>query len=226
MLSALVCCGDAKRADRELGTTLVWRREISRRVVTHMEAARSAVRERPRLLLVERDWPPAAAFTRDVREDEATRRTSIAVYAPSEFDPVEMELLQSGANAVLRLPATREWDKRLARLLHVPPRQAVRVPVFVEVETEMAKRTTLGTSLDLSENGILVQAPSLELGAEILFALRLPGVDEPIRGRARVVRVADDDCFGLEYSELDGECLQAIRNFVLERAGLKGAGEP
>lgn len=221
MLRALVCCADERQADRQLGATLVWRREVARRVVTDVEAARAAVLEHPRLLLVERDWPWAAQLLRDVREDDRTRHTSIAVYAPADFDPLEMELLQAGANAVLRLPADREWDKRLARLLHVPPRQAVRVPVFVEVETETATRAALGTSLDLSENGILVQVPSLALGSEITFAFRLPGLPEPIRGRARVVRVAPDDCFGLEYSELEGDCLESIRDFILKRQARK-----
>src|SRR6187401_1602180 len=118
MLTALVCCTDVRRADADLRPSLVWRKEVTRRVVTHLEAARDAIRERPRLLLVERDLPWAAAFTRDIRGDEKTRATSIAVYAPPEFDPVEVELLDSGANAVLRLPVSRDWDKRLARLLH------------------------------------------------------------------------------------------------------------
>ena len=96
-----------------------------------------------------------------------------------------MDLLSSGANAVLRLPVDRAWDKRIARLVHVPPRHSVRVPVFVEVETEGAVRTTLGTSVNLSENGILIEAQALDLGAEILFAFRLPAAPDPVRGRAR-----------------------------------------
>ena len=203
----------------------MWRSEVARRVVTDVDAARDAIRETPRLLLVERDLPWAAAFTRDVRRHDKTRGTSIAVYAPSEFDAVEMELLQSGANAVLRLPASREWDKRLSRLLHVPPRQAVRVPMFVEVQAGDAKRTTLGSTLNLSETGVLVHAPAdLELRADIAFAFRLPGSVDPVKGRARVVRVAGEDCFGLEFSELDGDCLDAIRNFVTRRVAKRAAG--
>ncbi len=226
MLRALVCCADARKAESDLGPTLLWRKEVLRRVVTRADAARSAVRELPRLMLVERDLPWAADLTRDVRGAETTRTTSIAVYAPPEFDPVEMELLQSGANAVLRLPVTRDWDKRLARLLHVPPRQAVRVPMFVEVEGGVSRRTTLGSTLNLSETGLLVQAPSLELHGEITFAFRLPGAVEPVRGRARVVRVGTDaDSFGLEFSELEGDCLEAIRNFVTRRVARDGAAK-
>ncbi len=214
MLRVLVGCTDARRAGEDLGQTLLWRRDVNRQVVTALGEARAAIRERPSLALLERDVPWAAGFIREVREDVATRATSIAVYAPGEIDPVEMDLLSSGANAVLRLPVTRDWDKRLARLLQVPPRQAVRVPVFVEVQTEGAIRTTLGTSVNLSESGILLQAQALDLGSELMFAFRLPGATEPVRGRARVVRMAADDGFGLEFSEISGECLQVIRAFV------------
>lgn len=224
MLRVVVCCADAARADLDLGSSRLWRRDVYRRVVTDAEGAREAVRHRPRLVLLERDLPWAASFIRAVREDEATRSTSIAVYAAGEFDPVEAELLQSGANAVLRLPATRGWDKPLSRLLHVPPREAVRVPVYVEVETADDRRTALGTTVNLSETGILIQGPPLDLRAEIECAFRLPGAEDDVRGRARVVRVAAEDSFGIEFSEIDGECLEAIRDFVVRRAGKNPAG--
>ena len=214
MLRVLVGCTDSRRAAEDLGRTLLWRRDVNRDVVTALGGARAAIRERPSLALLERDLPWAAGFIRELREDAATKATSIAVYASGEMDSVEMDLLASGANAVLRLPAGREWDKRLARLLQVPPRQAVRVPVFVEVQSEGAVRTTLGTSVNLSESGILLQAQALDLGSELIFAFRLPGATDPVRGRARVVRMAADDSFGLEFSEISGECLQSIHAFV------------
>jgi hypothetical protein len=210
----LVGCTDARRAADELRQTLLWRSDVTRQVVTALGPARAAIRERTALALLDRDLSWAAEFIRGVREDDATKATSIAVYARGEMDPVEMDLLSSGANAVLRLPVDRAWDKRLARLVHVPPRHSVRVPVFVEVESEGAVRTTLGTSVNLSENGILVEAPALDLGSEIAFAFRLPAAPDPVRGRAKVVRVAADRNFGLEFSEISGESLQVIRAFI------------
>jgi hypothetical protein len=214
VLRVLVGCTDTRRADEELAGTLLWRSDVQRQVVTALGAAHAAVRERPALVLLQRDVPWAADFIREVREDDAIKVVSIAVYAPGEVDPAEMELLAAGANAVLRMPVTRDWDKRLARLLQVPPRQAVRVPMFVEVEAEGAIRTTLGTSVNLSENGVLIQAPALDLGSDLGFAFRLPGASEPVRGRARVVRMAGEDSFGLEFNEISGESLQIIRAFV------------
>ena len=206
------------RAAGDLGQTLLWRKDVKRQVVTALGPAQAGIRERPSLALLERDLPWAAGFIRAVREDDATRATSIAIYAPGDMDPVEMDLMAAGANAVLRLPVDRDWDKRLARLVHVAPRQAVRVPVFVEVETEGAVRTTLGTSVNLSETGLLLQAQALDLGAELIFAFRLPGAADPVRGRARVVRMGPDDGFGLEFCDISGECVELIRAYV-SRAG-------
>ena len=79
-------------------------------------------------------------------------------------------------------------------------------------------RTTLGTSVNLSESGVLIQAQALDLGSDLGFAFRLPGATEPVRGRARVVRLGGDACCGLEFSEISGESLQVIRAFVTRTA--------
>jgi hypothetical protein len=213
-MRVLVGCTDSRRADDDLAGTLLWRSDVHRQVVTTISAAQAGVRDTVSLILLERETPWAPDFIRRVRENDSRRGTSIAVYASGEMDGVEMDLMAAGANAVLRLPVTREWDKRLARLLQVPPRQAVRVPVFVEVETEGARRTTLGTTVNLSENGFLIEASALDLGTELDFAFRLAGAADPVRGRARVLRVAADDAFGLEFTDISGESLQAIRAFV------------
>ena len=217
-MRVLVGCRDGVRADEELAGTIVWRSNAPREVVTSLGAASAALLDRPSLVMVERDVPWARELITAVRESDDTRAASIAVYGDEGDTHVELELLAAGANAILRLPATPDWDKRVARLMQVPPRQSVRVPVFVQVESGSSVRTTLGTSVNLSEHGLLLQAPALDLGAEVQFALRLPNVAETVRVRGRVVRVGADDSFGLEFTEINGDCLQAVRDYV-KRAG-------
>ena len=73
MLRVLVGCTDTRRAAEDLGKTLLWRGDVSRQVVTTLGAARAAIRERPSLVVFERDVPWAAGFIREVREEDATR---------------------------------------------------------------------------------------------------------------------------------------------------------
>ena len=94
----------------------------------------------------------------------------------------------------------------------------------VEVEAGGEKHITLGRTMNLSETGMLVQSPAqLHLREDVGFTLRLPGSD-PVRGRARVVRASGPDCFGIEFSELEGDCLDDIRDFVTLRMAPGAAG--
>jgi hypothetical protein len=214
--NVLICAeGDLGPA---LETTLVWRGEFTRRIVASLE---EALKFAPlaRLVLVERDLPWAVELVRSIRQEAATRSLSVAVVAPDDFLPVEMELLQAGANGVLRLPADSDWDKRLARLLQVAARRKARAAIQLQVEA------TFGPSgepfgaetVDVSESGMLVESGvPLGLGLEVDFAFQLPGRPGLVAGRARVARVAAHHRYGLEFTDLGGEALDQLREFLQE----------
>ena len=119
MTAVLICShGDL---DGDLGGTLLCREDIERQVTTKLEEAQMlAVAARPRLVVIDRDLPWAARIVSALREDPSTRGLSLVVMARGDFDPAEVELLEAGANAILRLPAGPEWDERLERLMDVP----------------------------------------------------------------------------------------------------------
>jgi len=122
MLSALICSHTDLEGD--LGQTLLWRHDVDRHVAGRLEEARMmALAARPTIVVVDRDLPWAGRLVTALREDPSTRGVSIAVVARGDFDPGEIELLESGANAVLRLPVDRGGDERLERLAHVPVRK-------------------------------------------------------------------------------------------------------
>lgn len=125
MTAVLICShGDV---EQDLGATLLWREDIERHVIAKMEEAQMlAVAARPRLVVIDRDLPWAARVVAALREDPATRGLSLVVMARGDFDPAEVELLECGANAILRLPAGPEWNERLERLLDVPVRKEAR----------------------------------------------------------------------------------------------------
>ena len=55
----------------------------------------------------------------------------------------------------------------------------------------------------------------LDLGQELAFALQLPGIAGLVSGRARVVRLTRPFAYGLEFTNLQGEVLDRLREFLL-----------
>ncbi|MCU0241712.1 MAG: PilZ domain-containing protein [Vicinamibacteria bacterium] len=209
-----------------LAETLVYRNDVERRQAASLEAALAALAAgRVDIVLIDRDLPNAVRLVQRVRRDARNRNVSVAVIAPGDFDVVEMELLEAGANAVLRLPAGPEWDERLARLITVPVRREARFPVVFEVEakTGVAIHSVMALAVNISSNGMLVETDfCLKVGDDIDLRFRLPSGGEVVAGCARVVRQAACNRFGVEFYGLEGEGCSQIERFVeqLANAGL------
>lgn len=218
---ALICCREDAGLEADLKGTVLWRREFMRFAAAALGTAQTMAAKRPDITLVDRDVEWALPFLRWVRGNDAIRGISIAVLARGEVDPAEMEMLEAGANAILRLPAGPEWDKRLTRLIHVAIRREIRFPVFFKFgAAPMGGWAPIrGVTLNISETGMLIECGGLEIGSEVHFAFQLPGRTEVIRGRARVSRQAAPGQFGLEFSELAGEYLEQILGFVKSTQG-------
>ncbi|HEU5319771.1 MAG TPA: hypothetical protein VFX28_03145, partial [Methylomirabilota bacterium] len=169
MPQALICAQVDLASDLE-GTAL-WREGLDRLTAATPEQARAmAAAARPELVLIDRDLPRAAALVATLRQDAATRRASIAVIARGDFEASELELLEAGANAVLRLPAGPDWDERLTRLITVPLRRDARFPVHFRVQALLPGSDTLpATALNVSRSGLLLEARlgALAVGEEL-----------------------------------------------------------
>jgi hypothetical protein len=226
MVVALVC----SEADLgpELQSTALCRDAIElERAQDVDEARRKAVETRPGIVLVDRDADWALSLVRGLRQDAATRNLSLAVLARDDFDPIEVELLEVGANGVLRLPPDANWDVRLQRLIDVPMRREARFPVRLEVEARSGVRASTATVINLSVNGLLMEsAVKLRVGTDVDLRFALPEEPEPILGTAQVVRIAGRSRYGLEFYGLEGEGGARVRRFVSgETAAAPGPGE-
>lgn len=217
MPEVLIC--STAEIEPALTETMLWRQEFKRRFARTLEEAhRAALAARPAIVLVDRDLPWAVDVVKAIRQDAATRSCSLAIVARGDFQAAELELLEAGANAVLRLPADAEWDKRLARLLQVTARREARVPIHLQLEATLGPEEPFtARTVNVSETGLLVQsAIPLGLGRELDFAFQLPGTSGLISGRARVARLASRGGYGLEFTDLDGEILERLRAFLRE----------
>jgi len=216
MPQALIC-SEADLAP-DLARTVLWREGLDRLTAASYEQARMmAVAARPELVLVDRDLPRAAALVSALRQDEGTRRASIAVVARGDFEAVEVELLGAGADAVVRLPPGRGWDERLMRLVTIPVRRQARLPVSFRVQALLQGSGTLrATALNLSRSGLLLEARlgALAVGEEVDLEVDLPGHAEPLPAQGRVVREAGPGQFGVQFLRLEDHARQRIDSFV------------
>ncbi len=203
MTAVLIC--SHRDVKEDLGGTLLWRDDIERHVVAKMEEAQMlAVAARPRLVVIDRDLPWAARILTTLRADPSTRALSLVVMARGDFDPAEVELLEDGANAILRLPAGPEWNERLERLMDVPVRKEARFPVSFDVEASInGSGAANAQALNLSASGMLIETEvALKVQDEVRLQVGLPVSIDPLRIPGQVVRVAAPSQFGVEFRGL------------------------
>jgi DNA-binding response OmpR family regulator len=210
----LICAPSS--LESELGGTPLWRAEMERHTATRAEEARMlAAANRPDLIAVDRDLPGAPGLVADLRADAATRRSSIVVLARGDLDPVEVELLEAGANAVLRLPPGPDWEARLRALLAVPVRRQARLAVKLQVEGFRAGGVPVeGVALDLSQTGMLIEVrTALRPGDDLDLRFHTPD-KALVEARARVVRQAGPVRYGIQFASLGTAERDRIRRFV------------
>jgi CheY-like chemotaxis protein len=221
---ALICTQAELEAD--LGHTLLWRAGMERHVATRLEDARMmALAARPDIVIVDRELPRCDQLVAALREDPSTRGLSIVVAARGDFDPAEVELLEAGANAILRLPAGPEWDERLPRLMDVPVRRDARFTVHFDVDAAVGVGDPAAAlAINLSMSGMLLESPiPLSVGDEIRLSFQIPDSEARVQAAARVVRLAGPGQYGVEFRRVEGDATHHLRAFVTGAAGVEPA---
>ena len=221
MPTVLICAADP--LTDELHGTILWRDDIERHVAARFEDAFTiAVAARPTLIVVGLDLPQADRLVEDLRQDPTTRGTSIVVVARGEFTTRELDLLQVGANAVLRLPASPSWDERLSELMSVPARRADRLAISIQFEGRADTRieTVCGTIVNVSTSGMLLEASiALDIGVDLDFAFSLPQSNDLVEGSGRVVRRDGAQRYGVRFYGLEGDGAERVGRFVDRGSG-------
>jgi CheY-like chemotaxis protein len=215
MPSVLICSTSGTNV---LSRTLLSRDGVSCQVAKRPEdALRVASEIHPSLVLVDSTFPAAEQLIQRLRNEPRTRTLSIAVMARGDFDPGEVKLIEAGANAILRLPVGPEWDERLGELIRVPPRRAGRLSAELRFEAMGGtfKEVAVGTVLNLSEHGMLVETDvAIPLGVDIDFKIHLRDESKPLKGCGRVVRQDAGYRIGVRFFAFESQGLVRVRRFV------------
>jgi CheY-like chemotaxis protein len=201
----------------ELGDTVLFRRNVERLPASRAEdVQRLAASGRIDVIVVDSALPGAAGVVAVLRQDAATRATAIVALGRSEFGFGHLDLLEAGANAILPLPPDHDWDDRLTRLINVPVRATTRFPVDMAIEGGLLNGLCLsGRALNLSVHGLLLECPHpLEVGQDLRFSLEMSGAGGAVRGTGTVVRVAGENCFGVELTHVEGDGRVRIKRYV------------
>jgi hypothetical protein len=212
-MPVVLICASSSLED-ELNKTLLWRADMERHEAVRYEQALSmAVAARPDVVVVDRVFPRALDLVGAVRRDPSTRGCSMVVVADGDFEPAEVELLEAGANAILRFPSGDDWDTRLDRLLNVPVRREARFSVSFAVETTHGGETMAGQARNLSAHGMLLQSLApLAIGDLLSFSFALP--DAAIDGSGTVMRHAGGNHYGVFFEQLERDGRTQIQRFV------------
>lgn len=201
----------------ELQGTALFRQNVERlRASRPEEVQRIADAGRLDLVVVDSALPGAAGLVTALRQDPVTRATAIVALGRSEFGFGHLDLLEAGANAILPLPADRDWDDRLMRLIHVPVRKTTRFPVNMAIDGgRLSGLSVSGRALNLSVHGLLLECPHpLQVGEDLRLSFAMPEVGSGVKGTGTVVRVAGPERFGVEFTHVEGDGRVRIKRYV------------
>lgn len=210
----VLICGKGPLADA-LSRTPLGREDIQRhRAETPAAAMAAAPKVAPRLVLIDRDLSGVSGLIRQLRTTPPTVLASIVVVAGSDFDPTEIELLEQGANAVLRFPPDAEWEQRLERLLSVPVRKQLRIKADLTFQGLFGDSEMTGRTLNVSRTGMLIECHAdAQIGERFGFKLHF-GFDDVVEGQARVVRFAGPNQFGCEFFDLEPWAQRKVELYI------------
>ena len=199
--------------ESDLCRTLFWREDLERYVAEKAEEARMlALATEPHVVVVERDLPGIESLVDALRTLTLPHPVSIVALSHEAGAPEDDDRV----NAVLSLPPGPEWDDRLDKVLEMPTRKQVRYDVRFDVETLLQRAGShRGLALNMSSGGILIECPGLGLhpGDDVSLNLPIPG-QQPVEGRARVVRQPDPARIGLRFEAFAGNGDAQVRDFL------------
>ncbi|MEO5762842.1 MAG: PilZ domain-containing protein [Vicinamibacteria bacterium] len=203
MAVVLIC--STRSLDGILKDTVLFRSGIER------EQVRTAAELQTRLgaggvalACIHRDVAGIEALIRALRRSPALKRISFIILSDADFDPSEVELLEAGANAILRLPPGDDFNDRVGRLMEVPARRDVRLPVRLQVvATEGFGSIVPVLCQNISSSGILIESNHhLNMGDEINVALRFEDSGELFAAVAHITRTAGPNRYGARFVEI------------------------
>lgn len=162
--------------------------------------------------------------------ESACVRSAVVLLAESQDLEKAEKLVGAGANRVLvRGREHGELQNAVAGLLGVAQRVSVRIMARVEVAVATGHTAVLCQTENVSQTGMLLRTDrQLALGSKVGFEFLPPGLADPIRGKAQVVRHASLGRegvmgVGLRFLEVSSADQRRLDAFVGSTVGVGAA---
>jgi DNA-binding response OmpR family regulator len=164
--------------------------------------------------------PDGIELARQMRAGGLNQKTPIVIITGETDRAVLTRAFQVGANFFLFKPVQRQ---RLLRLIRVTEdsimrerKRFTRIRRHCKVTMESGEQHLHGTTLDLSLNGLLVQAGEVfTVGSRVQFRLELKSGTPSLGASARVMRLVGDDCMGLQFENVGAADSTRLEEFLL-----------
>ncbi len=164
--------------------------------------------------------PDGIELARQIRASRVNASTVIVMITGEEDRTVMKRAFEAGVEFFLFKPVERSKLLRLIRATEGPiereRRRSTRVRLRCRVSMESGNDRIVGTTLDLSLGGLLVQSQHIfPPGTRVTVSVELETGRAPFRSNARVVRTVGTDCMGIQFENLAAKESRQLQEFLL-----------
>jgi CheY-like chemotaxis protein len=164
--------------------------------------------------------PDGVELARRARTSGYNQKTPIVMLTGDNDPAMQNRCFEAGANFFLYKPFDRQ---RLLRILRVTQgsiqqerRRFQRVQVRCRVTIESRGEQVSGSSLDMSLNGVLVQASkAFPVGSPVSLTIELKKGSAPVHCSGKVARTIGDDCMGVHLERIAPGDSERMQDFLL-----------
>jgi len=193
------------------------------------EAIQVHRKEKVDIIIMDLDMPdmPGDEVCRAIRSDDDLKKVSI-ILATLVGGEGDAELCRNaGANTCIKKPINRdELAEKMASLLGIPARQAIRILVKVKVEGKVGSEFFIANTVDVSVTGLLFECDhQLESGDMVEASFFLPGNGgyNRVVVKSQLMRSVPSDGplkrYGVRFTEFREGTPEQIGEFIAKKNG-------
>ena len=155
-----------------------------------------------------------------IRQSPSNRSTPIVVVTGQDDNKIMAQAFAVGGTLFLQKPVDRPKLVKLFKIargiMFENQRRFIRVPVQVEITCELNGKPIRGTSINISEGGILVEIGKVGgVGHGVLLSLRLPAQGSACSLKGTIIWSDEKTTrTGIQFTGVTPKDKQAVRDFI------------